>query len=575
VVEEFKGIAASPGIAIGRAHLFTKEKKGVVKKEVPPELVEAEIRRFRQNLEKAREYLKDLINKVRREVGEKEAEIYEAHLMMLEDESSFIKPVEEMISKEKVCAEYAVEKVLEKVISLFRSMESEYMRERAMDVKDVKELVISFLTGSERKGEELDVRSVVVAEELLPSDIATLDKEMVLAFVTDKGGPTSHVAIVARTLKIPAVVGTGDFSTRIRGGELLIVDGDKGLVLLNPTEEVISSYQRVKEKEEAIFEELMRETRFPAITIDGAGFKVFANVGNLEDVREAIRYGAEGIGLLRTEFMYIDRESMPTEEELLEVFLDIGKLMKDRPVIVRTLDVGCDKPLPYVRMPEEANPFLGWRGIRLTLDNPRLMKTQLRAILRARTGGNFKLMFPMVTTLEEIRKAKELLMNAIDELKSEGIQFGDVEVGTMIETPASALIVDLLADEVDFFSIGTNDLIQYVMAADRGNARVSNLYNPLHPAVLRMIHKIIEEAHNAGREVGMCGEMASDPRVIPLLVGMGLDEFSMNPSSIPKAKKVIRSISKKEAENLVADVLTSKTLSEVLNFIEKFEKSEV
>ena len=575
MVEEFKGIAASPGIAIGRAHLFTKEKKGVVKKEVPPELVEAEIRRFRQNLEKAREYLKDLINKVRREVGEKEAEIYEAHLMMLEDESSFIKPVEEMISKEKVCAEYAVEKVLEKVISLFRSMESEYMRERAMDVKDVKELVISFLTGSERKGEELDVRSVVVAEELLPSDIATLDKEMVLAFVTDKGGPTSHVAIVARTLKIPAVVGTGDFSTRIRGGELLIVDGDKGLVLLNPTEEVISSYQRVKEKEEAIFEELMRETRFPAITIDGAGFKVFANVGNLEDVREAIRYGAEGIGLLRTEFMYIDRESMPTEEELLEVFLDIGKLMKDRPVIVRTLDVGCDKPLPYVRMPEEANPFLGWRGIRLTLDNPRLMKTQLRAILRARTGGNFKLMFPMVTTLEEIRKAKELLMNAIDELKSEGIQFGDVEVGTMIETPASALIVDLLADEVDFFSIGTNDLIQYVMAADRGNARVSNLYNPLHPAVLRMIHKIIEEAHNAGREVGMCGEMASDPRVIPLLVGMGLDEFSMNPSSIPKAKKVIRSISKKEAENLVADVLTSKTLSEVLNFIEKFEKSEV
>ena len=575
MVEEFKGIAASPGIAIGRAHLFTKEKRKIVRKEISSKLVESEIRRFNQSLEKAREYLKDLIDRVRREVGEKEAEIYEAHLMMLDDESSFIKPVEEMIAKERVCAEYAVEKVLEKVISLFRSMESEYMRERAMDIKDVKELVISFLIDRETKREELSMKSVVVAEELLPSDIATLNKRMVLAFVTDKGGPTSHVAIVARTLKIPAVVGTGDFSTRIRGGELLIVDGDKGLVLLNPTEDVISSYRRLREKKEAVLDELMRETKFPAITVDGVRFKVFANVGSLEEVREAIRYGAEGIGLLRTEFMYINRESMPTEEELLEVFLSIGKLMKDRPIIVRTLDIGCDKPLPYVRMPEEANPFLGWRGIRLTLDNPRMMKTQLKALLRAGAYGNFKLMFPMITTVEEIRKAKELIMNAIDELKSGGIQFGEVEVGTMIETPASALIVDLLADEVDFFSIGTNDLTQYIMAADRGNARVSKFYNPLHPAVLRMIHKIIEEAHNAGREVGMCGEMASDPRAIPLLVGMGLDELSMNPSSIPKAKKVIRSISKKEAENLVTDVLSSKTLSEVLDLIAKFNKSEV
>ncbi len=570
-MEKFRGIAASPGIAVGRAYLFKRERREIVKKEISPDLVEAEIRRFHQSLEKAKEYLTDLVDRVRREVGEKEAEIYEAHLMMLEDESSFIKPVEEMISTERVCAEFAVEKVLERVISLFRSMESEYMRERVMDVKDVKELVISFLIGKERKREKLTVKSVIVADELLPSDIAALDKRMVLAFVTDKGGPTSHVAIVARTLKIPAVVGTGDFSTKVKSGELIIVDGDEGLVLLNPTDDVISKYQKRKEKEEVLFAELAKEAMLPAITTDGARFKVFANVGNLEDVKEAIRYGAEGIGLLRTEFMYTDRDSMPTEEELFEIFLKIGELMEDKPIIVRTLDVGCDKPLPYMRMPEEANPFLGWRGIRLTLDKPSIMKVQLKAILRARRKSNFMVMFPMVTTIEEIIRAKELLKETMDELESEGIPFKEIKVGTMIETPASALSVDVLAEEVDFFSIGTNDLTQYVMAADRGNASVSGLYNPFHPAMLRIIHKIIDEAHRAGKEVGMCGEMASDPKAIPLLVGMGLDEFSMSPSLIPRAKKIIRSISREEATRLMTDVLKARTLSDVLGHISKFK----
>ena len=570
-MEKFRGIAASPGIAVGRAYLFKRERREIVKKEISPNLVEAEIRRFHQSLEKAKEYLTDLVDRVRREVGEKEAEIYEAHLMMLEDESSFIKPVEEMISTERVCAEFAVEKVLERVISLFRSMESEYMRERVMDVKDVKELVISFLIGKERKREKLTVKSVIVADELLPSDIAALDKRMVLAFVTDKGGPTSHVAIVARTLKIPAVVGTGDFSTKVKSGELIIVDGDEGLVLLNPTDDVISKYQKRKEKEEVLFAELAKEAMLPAITTDGARFKVFANVGNLEDVKEAIRYGAEGIGLLRTEFMYTDRDSMPTEEELFEIFLKIGELMEDKPIIVRTLDVGCDKPLPYMRMPEEANPFLGWRGIRLTLDKPSIMKVQLKAILRARRKSNFMVMFPMVTTIEEIIRAKELLKETMDELESEGIPFKEIKVGTMIETPASALSVDVLAEEVDFFSIGTNDLTQYVMAADRGNASVSGLYNPFHPAMLRIIHKIIDEAHRAGKEVGMCGEMASDPKAIPLLVGMGLDEFSMSPSLIPRAKKIIRSISREEATRLMTDVLKARTLSDVLGHISKFK----
>ena len=566
---EYRGIAASPGIAIGRAYVFKRKRREILKRKIPPDLVKAEIERFHESLKKAKEYLTELVEKVRREVGEKEAEIYEAHIMMLEDESSFIKPVEEMIAGEGVCAEYAVEKVLERVISMFSCMESEYLRERAMDVKDVKDLVIGFLIGEEKEGEVLTVESIVVAEELLPSDIASLDKRMVLAFVTDKGGPTSHVAIVARTMKIPAVVGTGDFSRKVKGGELLIVDGGEGIVILNPTEEVLSSYRRKKELEEEVFAELIKDAKLPAITIDGVRFKVFANVGNLDDVKEALRYGAEGIGLLRTEFMYTERRSMPEEDELFGTFLEIAKVMGDRPVIVRTLDIGCDKPLPYVRMPEEENPFLGWRGIRLTLDNPQLMKTQLKAVLRVNAHGNFMLMFPMVTTLEEIRKAKELLREAEDELRSKGVEFKEVRVGTMIETPASALIVDALAKEVDFFSIGTNDLTQYIMAADRGNAKVSELYNPFHPPVLRMIHRIVEEAHKAGKEVGMCGEMASDPKAIPLLVGMGLDEFSMTPSLIPRAKKVIRSISKEEAERLVDDILKARSLSEVMERISK------
>ncbi len=561
-MKKFKGIPASPGIAIGKAYLFKREKVEIVKKEIPPELVNKEVKRFHESLMKAKNYLNELIKKVRSEVGEKEAEIYEAQLMMLEDESSFIKPVEKMIS-EGVCAEYAVEKVLEQMISLLSSMDSEYMRERAMDVKDVKELVISFLTGKGRRREHLSEESIVVAEELLPSDIASLNKSKIMAFVTDKGGPTSHVAIVARTMKVPAVVGAEGFSSQIKGGELLVVDGREGSIVINPTEEVLSEYRRRKMEGEVLFVELLKEASLPAVTIDGFKFKVYANVGNLKDVKDAIRYGAEGIGLLRTEFMYTDREALPSEEELLETFLEIAQIMGDRPVIVRTLDIGCDKPLPYLRMPEEENPFLGCRGIRFTLKNPDILRVQFKAILRAASKGNFRIMFPMITRVEEVVRAKELLKEAMNELRSKGIPFGEIKVGTMIETPASALIIDALAEHVDFFSIGTNDLTQYVMAADRGNARVAELYNPLHPSVIRMIYRIIEEAHKARKEVGMCGEMASDPKAIPLLVGMGLDEFSMNPPSIPRVKKIIRSIRKANAEKLVEKVLKAKSISEV------------
>ncbi len=569
-MEKLKGIPASPGIAIGRAFIFKSERREVVKKEIPPELIDTEINRFNQSLGKAKEFLTELMEKVRREVGEEEAKIYEAQLMMLEDESSFIEPVKKMISNKKVCAEFAVEKVLDEIIAIFKKMDNEYMRERATDVKDVKELVISFLSGKKRGVKELTTKCVIVASELLPSDIAALNKRMVLAFVTETGGSTSHVAIIARTLKIPAVVGIENLSNRVKEGDMLIVDGYEGLLLLNPTEEIVSLYQKKKKEGEVMFVELVKEAKLPATTKDGFRFKVFANVGNLEDVKKAIEYGAEGIGLLRTEFMYTERENMPTEEELFQTFLEISKLMGDKPIIIRTLDIGCDKPLPYLEMPKEANPFLGWRGIRLTLENPEILKIQFRAVLRASTKGTFKIMFPMVTTLEEVVKAKEILKEVSKELSIEKISFKEVKVGTMIETPASAMIVDILAKEVDFFSIGTNDLVQYLMAADRGNARVSGLYRPFHPAVLRMIHKIIEDAHKAGKEVGMCGEMASDPKAIPILVGMGLDEFSMSPSSIPRAKKVIRSISKKEAVNLLREVLKAKTISNVLEKVSKF-----
>jgi len=571
---EFKGIPASPGVAVGKAYLYIRGYVEVEKKQIPREQVESEILRFKSAITMARSYIKGLADRVRSEVGEEEAKIYEAHLMILEDDAAFLHPVEVMIREQLVNAEYAVDVVLERVAKLFEEMESQYMRERAADVRDVKRLVITALKGKIDEISAPPEESVVVARELLPSDVAQLDKSKVLGFATDTGGPTSHVAIVARTLGIPAVVGLKDLSVHVRAGDIVVVDGDQGLVIVRPDRETMKKYQvKMSEKiQERLI--LMKYAPLQAVTLDGHAVGTFANIGGMEDVDYALKMGAEGVGLLRTEFMYVNGRRFPTEEEIYSKLCQIAKKFGDKPVIVRTLDIGADKPLPYFPMPEEPNPMLGWRGIRVTLDRPEILRTQLKAILRTAKDGNLWVMFPMISTVEEVREAKEVLQEAASELRKEGKEFKeDVKVGIMVETPSAVLLARELAKEVDFFSLGTNDLTQYIMAADRGNELVSELYNYLQPSVVRAIHTVISAAHEAGIHVGMCGEMAGDPRSIPLLVGMGIDELSMVPSSIPRAKRLIRSITKEAAEKLVDRVLSARTLGEVIDVLDSFTRS--
>ncbi|MDK2463846.1 MAG: phosphoenolpyruvate--protein phosphotransferase [Candidatus Korarchaeota archaeon] len=571
---EFRGIPASPGVAVGRAYLYVRGYVEIEKRELSEEEVEGEILRFESAITLAKGYLKKLYERVKSEIGEEEAKIYEAHLMILEDETSFLKPVEVMIREQRVNAEYAVEIVLERVAKLFEEMESQYMRERAADVRDVKRLVLTALKGKINEISAPPEESIVVAHELLPSDMATLDKSKVLGFATDKGGPTSHVAIVARTLGIPAVVGLKELSVHVRAGDPIVVDGDQGLVIVRPDRETMKSY-RVKMSEQ-IRERmlLMKYAPLPAETKDGFRIGVFANVGGLGDLNYALSMGAEGIGLLRTEFMYANSPRFPTEEELYTNLRGFVEKMGNRPDIVRTLDIGADKPLPYFTMPPEPNPMLGWRGIRVTLDRPEILLTQVKASLRAASLGNLWVMFPMISSVEEVRKAKEVVHDAASQLKKEGKEFReDVKIGIMIETPSAVLMARDLAKEVDFFSIGTNDLTQYVMAADRTNELVSDLYSHFQPAVIRAVKRVVEAAKEAKIHVGMCGEMAGDELAIPLLVGMGLDEISMVPTSIPRAKRLVRSITKESAEKLVAEALEAATLGEVKRILEGFAKS--
>ncbi len=571
---EFRGIPASPGVAVGRAYLYVRGYVEVEKRKLSEDEVEGEILRFESAVTLSKGYLKRLYERVKAEVGEEEAKIYEAHLMILEDEASFLKPVEVMIREQMVNAEYAVETVLERVAKLFEEMESQYMRERAADVRDVKRLVLTALKGKINEISAPPEESVIVAHELLPSDVATLDKSKVLGFATDTGGPTSHVAIVARTLGIPAVVGLKDLSVHVRTGDQVVVDGDQGLVIVRPDRETLKTYrirmsEQIREKMA-----LMKYATLPAETRDGFRIGVFANVGGVEDLEQALTMGAEGIGLLRTEFMYVNSPRFPTEDELYSSLRRFVERMGERPVIVRTLDMGADKPLPYFSMPPEPNPMLGWRGVRVTLDRPEILMTQVKAALRAAVHGNLWIMFPMISTVEEVRRARELIHDAASQLRKEGKEHRDeVKVGVMIETPSAVFLARDLAREVDFFSIGTNDLTQYVMAADRTNELVADLYNHLQPSVIRAVSRVVQAAREVEIHVGMCGEMGGDELAIPLLVGMGLDEISMAPASIPRAKRLVRSITRESAETLLEEVLRASTLGEVREILESYARS--
>lgn len=532
-----KGIAASKGYAIGK--IFIQEHEEIIISDEKVTDIEGEKAKLKAALETSREQLEKIKAKATESMGEEKAAVFEAHITLLDD-PEFTGAMELEIDNNNSNAMKAVDDVTNTFVMIFESMEDAYMRERAADIKDVSKRIIANLAGKVVGFEITEDNTIVVAHDLTPSDTAQLDRSKVVAFLTNIGGRTSHSAIMARTLEIPAVVGLKDITTTVKNGDVVIVDGIEGDVIMNPDQATIDAYVAKKEKFASEQEELKKLIDVKTTTKSGKRVEVCGNIGKPEDVHQVIANGGDGVGLFRTEFLYMDRDNAPTEEEQYESYKYVLEKMEGKQVVIRTLDIGGDKTLPYLPLPEEMNPFLGYRAIRLCLDRKEIFKVQLRALLRASVYGNLCVMFPMISGLEEFQAAKEVVEECKAELKAEGKEYSDkIQWGIMVEIPAAAVYADELAKHVDFFSIGTNDLIQYTLAADRMSEKVSYLYNPMHPAVLRLIKMTIDGAHKHGKWVGMCGEMAGDEAAIPTLVEYGLDEFSMSATSILNAKKII------------------------------------
>ena len=533
-----KGIAASKGYAIGT--VFIQEHEEIIISDAKVSDIAAEKEKLSKALAQSKEQLEAIKEKTSKEIGEHEAQVFEAHLMLLDD-VEFTGQMEMTIENDQLNAMKAVQNVTDTFVMIFDSMDDPYMRERAADIKDVSKRIIANLAGKGGNGmENVGANTVVVAHDLTPSDTAQLDRSKVIGFLTNIGGRTSHSAIMARTLEIPAVVGLGDITTSVKNGDTVIVDGIEGVAIINPDEATINEYKARLEKFKAEQEELKKLIDVKTTTKSGRRIEVCGNIGKPEDIDQVLANGGDGVGLFRTEFLYMDRDEAPTEDEQFEAYKYVLEKADGKQVVIRTLDIGGDKTLPYLPLPEEMNPFLGYRAIRLCLDRKDIFRVQIRALLRASVYGNLAVMFPMISGLEEFQQAKAFVEECKAELKAEGIAYSDsIQWGIMVEIPAAAVYADELAKHVDFFSIGTNDLIQYTLAADRMSEKVSYLYNPMHPAVLRLIKMTIDGAHKHGKWVGMCGEMAGDERAIPTLVEYGLDEFSMSATSILTAKKII------------------------------------
>lgn len=566
-MNKIAGIAASAGIAVARAFILEHPDYTITKASISD--TEAEVTKLNEALAKSKAELQAIKERTLAELGEKKAEIFESHLLILED-PELISPVRDKIREESVNADYALHEVATQFIEMFENMKSAYLQERAADMRDVTKRILNHLLGIQYVSPaDISEEVIVIAEDLTPSDTAQLNRRYVKGFTTNIGGRTSHSAIMARSLEIPAVVGTKNILSEVKSGDLVILDGLSGEVLVNPGEAEVAEYTGKQQAYEAQIAEWKKLRDKPTVSQDGIRVELAANIGTPNDVNGVIDNGGEGVGLYRTEFLYMGRDKLPSEEIQYNAYRTVLENMKGKPVVVRTLDIGGDKELPYLDLPKEMNPFLGFRAIRLCLDRQDIFRMQLRALLRASVHGNLRIMFPMIATLGEFRAARDFLLEEKAKLKAEGKEISDqIQLGIMVEIPSTAILADQFAKEVDFFSIGTNDLIQYTMAADRMNERVSYLYQPYNPAILRLVKNVIDAAHAEGKWTGMCGEMAGDSTAIPLLLGLGLDEFSMSATSILPARSQISKLSAADMKELAAKALQLGTAEEVATLVQ-------
>lgn len=570
------GILASPGIAFGKALLLQEDEIVLNKTPISDDQVEAEVKRFFDARNKSSEQLEGIKQKALETFGEEKEAIFEGHIMLLEDEE-LEEEILALIKSDKMSAGLAIHTVIEEQATALESLDDDYLKERATDIRDIGTRFVKNALGINIVSlSSINEEVILVANDLTPSETAQINLEFVLGFACDIGGRTSHTSIMARSLELPAIVGTNDITKQVSNGDILILDAINNKIIVNPSDAELEEAKSIRDNFFAEKEELAKLKDLPAVTLDEHHVEVCGNIGTVKDCDGIIRNGGEGVGLYRTEFLFMDRDSLPTEEEQYKAYKEVAEAMGDQAVIIRTMDIGGDKDLPYMDLPQEMNPFLGWRAVRISLDRRDILKDQLRGILRASAHGKLRIMFPMIISVEEIRELKAALEEYKAELRNEGLAFDEnIEIGVMVETPAAAAIAHHLAKEVSFFSIGTNDLTQYTLAVDRGNELISHLYNPLSPAVLTVIKQVIDASHKEGKWTGMCGELAGDERATLLLLGMGLDEFSMSGISIPRVKKIIRNSNFAEVKAMAEEALALPTAAEIEACVDKFiaEKS--
>jgi phosphotransferase system enzyme I (PtsI) len=563
----YHGIAVSPGVSQGRVVVLGRNRATSARHTLPESQVPAEVRRFEQALVKTRQQLLEVQKRLAERSGDDHASIFEAHLLVLDD-PEVNNEVLRLIQNDRVNAEFAYQTIAERYAASLAAVDDEYLRERAADLRDIASRVLNNLLGI---GDDEDLRHVlkepciVVAHDLAPSQTAQMERDKVLGFATDVGSRTSHTAIMARSMKIPAVVGLKNLTDELDSGAYVLLDGVNGLIIVNPTEQTLFQYGQIVQRQRSLEEKLRDTVHKPAITLDGHRITLSGNIEHPDDSREILESGAEGVGLFRTEYLFINQADLPTEEEQSRAYRAVAAALKPAPVVIRTLDLGGDKFRSHTDVPDEMNPFLGWRAIRFCLEERDVFRTQLRAILRASAEGNVKMMYPMVSGLDEVTQANELLEECKTELRAAKVPFDEkLEVGIMIETPSAALTADALARKTKFFSVGTNDLIQYSLAVDRTNEKIAHLYEPTHPAIVRLIKLTVDAAHHGGNWVGVCGEMAGDPVLVPLLLGLGVDELSAAPPTVPQIKFLIRHLKISEARALADFALTCESSAEIL-----------